>query len=392
MSNIDLDDLEAELGGPIEVKAAPKLSAEQARVVAGFEDILIFYDEHGHAPRHGEGRDIFERIYAAHLDALRRQSRFHGLLADLDKHGLLCMDEDDPENVDVDELLNELGGLDDDITTLRHVKPRGEIASPDEVAERKPCADFERFEPLFKKVRDELKLGTREARDFGKDIEIKVGQYFILRGQMAFVAKIGEKRKAPNGSDDARLRVIYDNGTESNLLKWSLQRALYDKDNRGRRVTDPQAGPLFTQDDSKGTESGTIYVLRSHSDLPAIQENRELIHKIGVTGGKVETRIANAENDATYLLAGVDIVAEYQLYDINRRKLETMIQSFFEGARLEIEIQDRFGKPVKPREWFIAPLSAIDEAVERIKDRTIDEYRYSLQSAKLVKNIDWINT
>jgi len=384
MSNIDLDELEAELGGPIEVKAAPKLSSEQARVVAGFEDILKFYDEHGRVPRHGEGRDIFERMYAAHLDALRRQPRFHNLLEELDKHGLLEMDADDLDNVDTDELLNELGGLNDDITTLRHVKPRGEIASPDEVAERKPCADFERFELLFKQVRADLKIGVRESRRWGENSDIQVGQFFILRGQMAYVAKVGETFVSPNGKENARLRVIYDNGTESNLLLHSLGSALY-KDEMGRRVTDPQAGPLFAQDDSKGTESGTIYVLRSRSELPTIQENRDLIHKIGVTGGKVETRVANAENDATYLLAGVDIVAEYQLYDINRRKLETMIQSFFESARLEIEIQDRFGKPVKPREWFIVPLSAIDEAVERIKDKTIGDYKYDLKSAALKK-------
>ncbi|MDA8889057.1 GIY-YIG nuclease family protein [Hellea sp.] len=383
MSNIDLDELEAELGGPIEVKASPKLSAEQARVVAGFEDILKFYDEHGHAPRHGEGRDIFERMYAAHLDALRRQPRFHDLLTDLDKHGLLNMDEDDSENVNVDQLFNELGGLDNDVTTLRHVKARGEIARPDEVAERKPCTDFERFEPLFNQVRADLKIGVRESRRWGENSDIRAGQFFVLRGQMAYVAKVGESFVSPNGKENARLRVVYDNGTESNLLLHSLGSALY-KDKMGRRITDPQAGPLFAQDDSKGTESGTIYVLRSHSELPTIRENRDLIHKIGVTGGNVETRIANAENDATYLLAGVDVVAEYKLYDINRSKLETMIQSFFGSARLNIEIQDRFGKPVKPREWFIVPLSAIDEAVGRIKDRTIGDYCYELESASLI--------
>ncbi|MGB0906775.1 MAG: GIY-YIG nuclease family protein [Maricaulaceae bacterium] len=385
MSDLDLDELEAELGGPIEVKAAPKLSAEQARVVAGFEDILKFFDAHGRAPRHGEGRDIFERIYAAHLDAIRKQPRFHELLTDLDKPGLLQISSDDLDELSEDELLDELGGLDDDITNLRHVKPRSEVSKPDEIAIRKPCEDFERFEPLFAKIKSELKHGVREAREFKKDTEIKVGQFFILRGQLAFVAEVGEKRKAPNGSNDARLRVVYDNGTESNLLKWSLQRALYDKDNRGRRVTDPQAGPLFAQDETKGTESGTIYVLRSKSDLPLIADNRALVHKIGVTGGKVETRIANAVNDATYLLAEVEIVASYQLYDINRRKLESMIHSFFEAARLNIEIPDRFGKPVKPEEWFIIPLEAVNEAVERIQDKTIGDYFFDLKTASLKK-------
>ena len=179
MSNIDLDELEAELGGPVEVKTAPKLTAEQARVVAGFEDILKFYDEHGHAPRHGEGRDIFERIYAAHLDAMRRQPRFHDLLKDMDKNGLLEAVEDNPENIDTDALLDDLGGLENDITTLRHVKPRGEIASPDEIAERKPCANFEQFEARFKKVREDLKFGIRQSRRWGENSDIQAGQFFI---------------------------------------------------------------------------------------------------------------------------------------------------------------------------------------------------------------------
>ena len=384
MSDLDLDELEAELGGPIEVKQAPKLSAEQARVVAGFEDILKFYAEHGRVPRHGEGRDIFERIYAAHLDALRKQDRFHELLSELDHPGLLKISSDDPDNLDEDALMEELGGLDDEITTLKHVKPRGQIAKPDEIAERRPCADFEKFEPLFAGVKADLKIGVRQARRFGENADIKAGQFFILRGQMAYVAKVGETFISPNGKENARLRVIYDNGTESNLLLHSLGSALY-KDEKGRRVTDPEAGPLFAHNETEGTESGTIYILRSHSDLPVIAENRDLIHKIGVTGGKVETRVANAVNDATYLLAGVEIVATYQLYDINRTKLETMIQSFFEGARLDIEIKDRFGKPVRPKEWFIVPVSAIDEAVSRIKDKTISKYRYDVQTAKLVE-------
>jgi len=387
MSDLDLDELEAELGGPIEVKKAPKLSAEQARVVAGFEDILKFYVEHGRVPRHGEGRDIFERINAAHLDALRKQDRFHELLSELDHPGLLMMSSDDPDSLDEDALLEELGGLDDEITTLKHVKPRGQIAKPDEIAERKSCEDFEKYEPLFAGVKADLKIGVRQARRFGENADIKAGQFFILRGQMAYVAKVGETFISPNGKENARLRVIYDNGTESNLLLHSLGSALY-KDKKGRRVTDPEAGPLFAHNETEGTESGTIYILRSHSDLPVIAENRDLIHKIGVTGGKVETRVANAVNDATYLLAGVDIVATYQLYDINRTKLEAMIQSFFEGARLDIEIKDRFGKPVRPKEWFIVPVSAIDEAVSRIKDKTISNFRYDVQTAKLVETTD----
>jgi hypothetical protein len=167
-------------------------------------------------------------------------------------------------------------------------------------------------------------------------------------------------------------------------LRRSLQRALY-KDEGGRRITDPVAGPLFS--DSAGeddTESGTIYVLRSKSDHPQIAQHRDLIHKIGVTGGSVTTRIAAASNDATYLLAGVEIIAEYKLFNINRTKLEKLLHRFFADAAYDIEITDRFGKPVRPREWFLVPLHVIDEAVERIKDGTITECRYDAKAARLV--------
>jgi hypothetical protein len=193
-----------------------------------------------------------------------------------------------------------------------------------------------------------------------------------------------EEIKAPNGASDARLRVIYDNGTESDLLRRSLQRALY-KDEAGRRVTDPDAGPLFSDTpDNDDIESGTIYVLRSLSDHPYIAEHRQLMHKIGVTGGKIETRISNAANEATYLLAGVEVVASYKLYGINRTKLENLFHRLFAPAQLDLVIHDRFGHPVRPKEWFLVPLQVIDEAVKRIRDGTITSVVFDPKSASLV--------
>ena len=181
------------------------------------------------------------------------------------------------------------------------------------------------------------------------------------------------------------MRVIYSNGTESNLLLRSMQRALY-KDETSRIISDPSAGPLFSENvEEDDAASGTIYVLRSKSDHPAVKEHREVLHKIGVTGGSVEKRIANAAHDATFLLADVEIVATYELFNINRTKLENLIHKFFDSARLEIEIKDRFGNPVVPREWFLVPLFAIDEAVEKIKDGSITDYEYDPSSAKLTR-------
>ena len=165
----------------------------------------------------------------------------------------------------------------------------------------------------------------------------------------------------------------------------SLQRALH-KDEAGRRITDPTAGPLFSDEGEDGDlASGTIYVLRSKSDDPAIAGSRDVLHKIGVTGGDVETRIADAKNHATFLLADVEIVATYKLSNINRTKLENLIHRIFDPARLDIAIKDRFGNPVIPREWFLVPRFVIDEAVEKIKDGTITAFVYDPKGARLVE-------
>ena len=196
---------------------------------------------------------------------------------------------------------------------------------------------------------------------------------------------MGEEFTTQYERRDSRLRVIYDNATESDVLLRSLQRALH-RDGAGRRITDPDAGPLFTgQNDDGDLASGTIYVLRSKSDHPLVAANREVLHKIGVTGGDVARRVANAKLDPTYLLADVEVVATYELYNINRIGLENVIHRIFDPARLDIEIKDRFGNPVTPREWFLVPRFVIDEAVERIKDGTITGYVYDPKQAQLVR-------
>jgi hypothetical protein len=167
--------------------------------------------------------------------------------------------------------------------------------------------------------------------------------------------------------------------------RMSLQRALY-KDESGRRISDPTAGPLFAAQNEEGDEaSGLVYVLRSRSDHPTVAVHRNVLHKIGVTGGDVARRIANARLDPTFLMADVEIVATYELYNINRTRLENLIHRIFGAARLDIEIKDRFGQPIVPREWFLVPLFVINEAIERIRDGTITGYTYDPQKASLVK-------
>lgn len=397
MADLTDDELLAELGVEVEQQKARTYTPREERIIAGFEDIVRFFDEHGRAPQHGEDRDIFERLYAVRLDRLRSLDDCRELLVKLDKHGLLAGTRDEtaatPDVIDDDSLLAELGiepSGEDDIRILRHVPTAEERRAAEEIANRKKCDDFAKFKPLFEQVEQDLESGARSTRRFVKDAgflkaDITKGQFFILGGQVAYVAEVGDTFRAPNGELDARLRVVYSNGTESDLLRRSMQRALY-KDDAGRRITEIEAGPLFAGESEDGDlESGTVYVLRSKSDHPMVADNRDLIHKIGVTGGKVETRIAGAEKSATYLLAGVEVVATYKLFNINRTQLEGLIHKVFASAALDLTIQDRFGNPVKPREWFLVPLDAINQAVERIRDESITRYRYDTSQARLVE-------
>lgn len=393
MADLTDDEILDELGLDAEPKKESRYSHEEARVIAGFEDIVRFVDEHGRKPEHGQDRDIFERLYAVRLDRIRGNPTFRALVADLDTHELLAGASDehtsDLDDTDDDALLEELGldaEAEDSISTLKHVKPRAEVQTADEVASRKPCKDFARFKPLFAEVQNDLDTGRRETRQFVKDASIDKGEFFILSGQMAYVANVGEEEHRTKAERaDRRLRVIYDNGTESDILMRSLQRALY-KDETGRRIIDPHPGPLFgSSADVADMESGTIYVLRSTSDHPVIAQSRDLVHKIGVTGGDVERRIASAKDDPTFLFADVTVVATYKLFNVNRSKLESVLHRVLAPARLDLEMPDRFGKPVRAREWFLVPLSVIDDVVAKVRDQSITEYVYHPQTAALKK-------
>lgn len=394
MADMNDDELLDALG----VEVAPlKLSSRtprEERIIAGFEDILRFYHTHGRMPQHGDEQDIFERLYAVRLDQLRRLPEAQALLGSLDGPGLLSgvAAPVDVNELDEDTLLAELGVTAEprvgDIRVLRHVRSHVEIKAAEEIANRTPCKDFERFADAFEEAKGGLKTGEWLTKPFAKDASIQVGDFYIIGGQVAYVVEKIEGNTTKDGRDNPRLRVIFDNHTEANLLLRSLSRSLYpDGDTPvGKRLIKIDAGPLFADTAESGDiESGTIYVLRSQSEHPFVKEHHELIHKIGVTGGKVETRIAAAAKDATYLLAAVEVVATYKLHNVNRTRLEHIFHRLFGAAQLDLLIEDRFGNPVKPKEWFLVPLHVIDEAVQRILDGTITDMVYDPSTARLVR-------
>jgi hypothetical protein len=387
------EDLEllAELGIDLTPLSFSQHTAREERIIAGFEEIERFVETQGHLPQHGEDRDIFERLYAVRLDRLRESTECLELLKSLDSHGLLNVNNDPSllipeEDLDDEALLASLGvdaDSENDVTQLKHVRSRQEIKAAEEIAQRTPCPDFDEFKPIFDKVQRQLESGERQTLKYQDNAAVNQGDLFILDGQKVIVAEMGEPFVSDYGRQDRRLRVVYDNTTESDLLLRSLQRAL-NKDKTSRRITNPDFGPLFSHIEAEDDlPAGYIYVLRSKSDDPFIAKNRSVIHKIGVTGGDVKSRIANAKKDSTYLLADVEVVATFKLANINRKKLEALLHKVFASAQLELELQDRFGTPVKPREWFLVPLEVIEEVIEKIQAGTIDQFRYDPQTASL---------
>lgn len=316
-------------------------------------------------------------------------------LADLDRHGLLKIAVAHLPAT-LDELL-ESGDdlLDDPNEGIFEMKiAKAAPAKPEMVSERVPCADFEKFRPLFDRAAAQLASGERKSMKFANEQEIEAGGFFILNGLMVYVAEVRDPH-IRNGKRNARLRLIFDNGTEGNNLLRSLATELY-KDPNGRRLSDPHAGPLFGQGGAEVVHvaapqdgiTGCIYVVKSLSTLPDIARLDGQLFKIGFTTGALEDRIRVAADDPTFLMAPVRPVLSYEAINLNANKFQNIVHRFFAEARLDIEIKDRFGKPIRPREWFLLPLPVIERVVPMIIDGSILRHRYDHRACEIVANTE----
>jgi Meiotically up-regulated gene 113 len=399
MTKQTLDDILAEEDELGLLKVKPSTSGivtEASRILQGFEEISTFVDKHGFAPGEGASErkaSVAERALQMRLKAYRGKPEIISDLKPFDRHGLLNILIEPPTTpMTLEEILESddelLASPAPNIFTMKHARPAS--ARPDKVSGRKPCKEFSKFAPLFNEVVGELASGKRKSVKFAKEQEISAGNFFILNGVMAYIAEVGAPQ-IRNGKKNARLRVIFDNGTEGENLLRSLATELY-KDPNGRRISDPESGPLFGSEettvkvDTKADRvTGCIYVVRSLSPLPEIKKLEGNLFKIGFTTGKFEDRIRNAKDDPTFLLAPVHPVRTYATVDMNTNKFENLLHRIFTEAKLDIEIKDRFGKPVKPREWFLLPLDVIEQAIVKIIDGSIIQYRYDARRLEIVK-------
>jgi hypothetical protein len=312
----------------------------------------------------------------------------------MDRHGLLAALPDPP--VPDPQTLDEILDLDDDlltppgedIFTFNHARPT-DAARPDRVSSRKPCPDFDTFKPLFDVCAADLASKTRRSLPFANEMEIAAGEFFILHGITVFVAEVNDPHTR-NGKRNARLRLIFENGTEGNNLLRSFARELY-KDPNGRRVSAPEAGPLFDPEPTTinvaaphDRVTGHIYVVRSLSPLPEIKSLDGNLFKIGFTTGRFEDRIAGAKDDPTFLLAPVHPVRTYDAINLNANRVENLLHRFFADACLDIELMDRFGKPFRPREWFLVRLPLIERAIKMLLDGSIVRHVYDAKSGDIL--------
>ena len=372
-----------------EEKVAPALSAEESRLVRGFAEITAFVEREGRIPVNKAGASPFEKIYRTRLEVIQAHPQWHPLLGGKDARGLLTADLSAAlppiAKTDMAELIGQVAekdGADDSIFTLRHVRTRDQIQRAEEIAGKELCPDFDTFKPLFDQVVKDLEDGNRESERFTNEREIREGQFFILKGVLCYVADRSQTFEQA-GRPNERLRLIFANGTQSRLLSRSLAAELYKPEAKGRRISPRRdhLGPLF--EGAEQSQTGSIYVLRSLSNDPYMQLHRHSLFKIGVTTGSVARRISRAETDPTYLLAPVEVALEAELHNVRPSAMEKLLHTFFQAARADVEIKDRFGTPVQPREWFHLTLDSIEKAIGLIRDETLHQHHYNIKTARI---------
>ncbi|MEZ8883305.1 GIY-YIG nuclease family protein [Vibrio sp. 10N.222.54.F6] len=369
------------------LKTKPKSSAPTAddHLLTKFKQINDFFDKHHREPKANRGNPI-ELMRSKSLESIRANEQHCRALAEHDVHNLLPRyEEPKVESIDdvlADDVLGILNQPEDSIFTLKHVKKT--LNMPSRVAKRKKCEDFEEYEPLFKQCHDDLKTGEKEAVQFTGEQQIQKGMFFILHGVTCYVSDMEERTKT-KGKVNARLHLIFENGTESDMLLRSLATELY-KDETGRRILDKSDKALdellnITRDDQK---SGYIYILKSLSSEPEIREVNNLF-KIGYSTTPVKQRIANAENEPTYLMAAVQLVSEFECYNMKANKFEGLLHTFFGNSCLDVKVADHKGIAHTPREWFIAPLPSIKQAIQMLITGDIVNYRFDAVTQDIVE-------
>jgi len=377
------------------------------RLLASFKEINDFVDNNGKDPEPNPSNISEFQLYSR-LKHLRADKMKIEMLKEHDIHNLLPTIEPNQVNEpqghyvkpkeinsidDIlgDDSLNILGDDSEGLFDFKHTPKEYERANADFVARRKPCKDFDKYKLIFKEVQKDLANGKRKLIKFKED-NLGEGDFYVHNGVLMLLEKAnisqGEQTftSGKRVRKDGRTRCVFENGTESNMLYRSLAKILYVN---GRVVTqnmdkvNEDFFEKFSNITNEDEEAGYIYVLRSKSNDERITSIQNL-YKIGYSKTDVQERIKNAEKEPTYLMAPVGIQGAWKCFNMNPQKLEQLLHNFFGNSCLEFDIFDEKGKRHTPREWFIAPLEVIEQAIELIINGKIVNYKYDAENMTIV--------
>ncbi len=360
-----------------DVIAPRKRQTSSDRLIAGFQQILDFYEINSRLP---ENNDVERHLYHKLKGILANESKIERCRP-FDEFGILpsaidVVEEPEPiyereltEEEQLEAIMNDplfadiqdgddLGLFDIPDYMRERLKARKET---EYVGKHKPCEDFYKFADGFREVQQGLKSGRYRLVKFSVK-HLKVGSYFIEDGMVGFLAAFDDEGINRHGDRDGRTRVIYENGTESDIKYKTITKNLsvtgYSVGDCAE-LTDEEFERMFTVDD-RDVESGTIYVLRSKSTRPEIATIKNL-YKIGFTATSVESRIAGASKEPTYLCADVEVVASWKVYNVKSSTFEALIHRLFASVQLQVTVDGHH-----PKEWFIVPLPIIEQSVTSI--------------------------
>ena len=372
---------DSDIDGLLDAPEKPKKVTSSDRLERAFLEIVEYRREHGRNPS-STTREIAERKLGARLDGILASQEKIDALKHLDEFDLLAEPEA-PSSLD--ELLegDDLDLLADDtgILDVSSLPARKSPVDDFDTATRKKASDFENFEHLFKAKHAELGSGDAKLAPFPGLQRIEEGSLFVLGGVMLFIAEVGEaeyKKSTVRENRRERLRVIFENGTESSMYRQSLGIRMGEKDGQ---IVVPTSFESILADD---VATGYVYVLQSLSDDPLIADVPDL-YKIGFSRGPVEKRVARAEHEPTYLMAPVEIIASYRTYNLKTSALEHLLHRVFAAARLRVSQVGIDGRTYEPSEWFSVPLPIINQAIDLISSGDIVHFVYDTGSRRLVE-------
>jgi hypothetical protein len=378
--------------GLLEVKPIAAVRNEDNILVSKFQEIIDFYQQNQRLPLENNG--VNEHTLYSRLCDFRETESKRKILEQYDEFGLL--EEVEKKVFTIDDIMQDdpLGLLDEDdmgLFDFNLVQRPDERASADFVARRKFCSDFENYKDLFKEVQKELSDKKRKLIQFKED-NLLERQFYVHNGILLYLEHVDYEKEVQRFNSgarerkDGRTRIIFENGTESNMLYRSLYKALLANGNAITENADKAQDKFeknFNNINEEDKESGFIYILKSKSDKPEIKDIKHL-YKIGFSTTTVEERIKNAAQEPTYLMAEVRIIMTYKCFNMNTHKLESLLHNFFGSSCLNVDVFDALGNRHTPREWFIAPLDIIEQVVQLIISGEIMKYRYDGEKEEIL--------